>query len=100
MRFFLLDAELLGLAGSAHQWAVRNDQGAVRISDILRRSFRVTANGQFYNRISLRNLSIFRQPTGGTRPAARKAKLKRCGQCAPINAGLPARNYLKRGRLD
>jgi hypothetical protein len=100
MRFSLLNAELLGLAGSAHQWAVRNDQGAVRISDILRRSFRATANGQFHNRISLRNSSIFGQPTGGTPPATRKAKLKRCVQRAPINARLPARNYLKRGRLD
>ena len=100
MRFLHFNAPFNRFTGPAHQWAVSNDQSAVRISNILRCSFRVIAIDQFDDRISLWNLSIFCQPTGGTPTAAANAKFQRRIQSAPIDAGLPARNYLKRSRLD
>jgi hypothetical protein len=83
------NAPLNRFARSAHQWAVSNDESAIGISNILRCPFRVTAIGQFDDRISLRNFSIFGQPTGGTPTAARKIKFECRVQRTPINAGLP-----------
>ena len=100
MRFPHLNAPFNRFTGPAHQWAVSNDQSAVRISNILRCSFRVTAIDQFDDGISVSNFAIFGPPTGGAPTAATNAKFQRRIQRAAINAGLPARNYLKRSRLD
>src|SRR5438105_12029696 len=99
MRFSLFDTELQGLARSAHQWTVSNNQGSVGSSNVLGGPFRVTTISHFDHRISLWNFSIFGQPTSGTRTTAGKTEFQRRIQRAPINAGLPARNYLKRSRL-
>ena len=98
MRFSLLLTELQGFARSAHQWAVSNNQSAAGISNIVGSALRVTTIGKFDDWISLRNLSIFCQSTGGTPTATRKIQLKRGVQCASIDASLPARNYFKRTR--
>jgi hypothetical protein len=99
MRLLYFNAALNCFARSANERPIRNDQRAIGISDIPRRAFGVASIWQFRNRVAVRYLSVFRMPAGWTPTSTGISQFQCRVQRAPINAGLPARDYFQRKRL-
>ena len=90
MGLALLPTILCRQACTALEYRVEYDCGAVRIDDVLPRTFSITRANQLSNRIQGRNRTLFAATPLRTPTAATGAAIQRGSQCSLVDSGLAA----------
>ena len=95
MRLLLFDAAVDRRACAALRLAEGDDQRALGLGDVARRSLGVAAAAELTQRVTVGNAPIFCQPSCRTPAAAFRASSERGVERAAVDAGLAARDDLQ-----